>query len=85
MAPLLNTVPTADSDMTLEPRQVNDADREILAFLTDEGKRATPKYVAEETDLDRSYVSQRLKRLCEHGHLERPYRGLYELVDDPRD
>lgn len=69
----------------LEPRQLNETDRDILAFMADDGGRVTPSWVAEETDNARAYVSQRLKRLVEHGHVEQPHRGLYVLVDDPRE
>ena len=68
----------------LEPRQLNSTDREILEFMADDGGRVTPSWVAEETGHKRAYVSQRLKRLKEHGHVEQPHRGLWELVDDPR-
>ena len=47
--------------------------------------RVTPSWIADERDLSRAYVSQRLKRLKEHGHVEQPYRGLWDLVDDPRE
>jgi len=69
----------------LEPRQLNETDREILAFLAEDGGRVTPSWVAEETGNKRAYVSQRLKRLKEHGHVKQPYRGLWELVEDPRE
>jgi uncharacterized membrane protein len=69
----------------LEPRQLNSADRDILRFLADDGGRVTPSWIAEETDYKRAYVSQRLKRLQEHGHVVKPHRGLWELVDDPRE
>ena len=68
----------------LEPRQLNDTDEEVLDFLTEKGGRVTRAWVADETENSRPYVSQRLKRLKEHGHVMQPYRGLWELVDDPR-
>jgi len=68
----------------LETRQLNETDEEILAFMDNHG-RVTPSWVAEETDNPRAYVSQRLKRLKEHNHVEQPHRGLWDLVDDPRD
>ena len=68
----------------LEPRQLNSTDEEILAFMRERG-RVTPGWVAEETDNPRAYVSQRLKRLKEHGHVDQPHRGLWDLVDDPRE
>ena len=68
----------------LEPQQLNDTDDEILDFMSKTGGRLTPGWIAEETDNSRPYVSQRLKRLKEHGHVEQPHRGLWTLVDDPR-
>jgi DNA-binding Lrp family transcriptional regulator len=68
----------------LEPRQLNGTDRAILTHLTERG-RATPSWIAEETDTQPAYVSQRLKRLKEHGHVEQPHRGLWDLVKDPRE
>lgn len=47
--------------------------------------RVTPALASEQTGLGRSYVSQRLIRLEEHNHVRELARGLYELVDDPRD
>jgi len=69
----------------LEPRQLNETDKEILEFMAWDGGRVTPSWVAEETDNKRAYVSQRLKRLKEHGHIEQAHRGLWQLVDDPRE
>jgi len=68
----------------LEPRQLNGTDRAILTHLVEQG-RATPSWIAEETEVQPAYVSQRLKRLKEHGHVEQPHRGLWDLVDDPRE
>jgi len=67
----------------LEPTRLNDTDEIILDELQ-EG-RVTPTLVAERHDLGRSYVSQRLIRLREHGHAEAVTKGLYELVEDPRE
>ncbi len=66
----------------LGPDDLNEADALILEELAD--GRVTPRLVAERRDLNRSYVSQRLIRLAEHGHVETITRGLYELVEDPR-
>lgn len=68
--------------MALSPDQLNDTDGRILDVMLD--GRATPQYVADQLDLSRPYASDRLKRLVEHGHVERLAAGLYELVDDPR-
>jgi DNA-binding MarR family transcriptional regulator len=69
----------------LEPRQLNDADEQILDVLLADGSRLRPTHIAEDAALDRSYVSQRLKRLVEHGHVARPRSGLYVIADDPRE
>lgn len=66
----------------LDPDDLNDADVEILDELHND--RVTPKYLAVQLDTDRSYISQRLTRLLEHGHISKPAPGLYELQDDPR-
>jgi len=66
----------------LEPRQLNDLDQRILDELADD--RASPGYLSEQLGEDSSYINQRLKRLGEHGHVEKLARGLWELVDDPR-
>jgi DNA-binding IclR family transcriptional regulator len=56
-------------------------DRAILEMLR-EG-RATPAYIATETDYSRQHVRNRLQRLTEHGYVTRLHKGLYELADDP--
>lgn len=73
----------ANQKPVLEARQLNDADKAILDELQ-EG-RATPGYLSGETDVEQTYINQRLKRLEEHGHVDRLARGLWELVDDPRE
>ena len=73
----------AKAQPVLEPRQLNEADREILDELH-EG-RASPSYLSEQTGVEQTYINQRLRRLDEHGHVENLARGLWELVDDPRD
>lgn len=67
----------------LEPRQLNEADQEILDEL--HAGRASPSYLSEQTGVEQTYINQRLRRLDEHGHVENLARGLWELVDDPRD
>lgn len=67
----------------LTPDDLNSTDERVLDVLH-EG-RVTPQYVAEELDVSRTYASERLKRLVEHGHVSRPAGGLYELVNDPRE
>ncbi|WP_435065906.1 hypothetical protein [Halobaculum sp. EA56] len=70
------------STTVLDADDLNDVDRQLLDELA-EG-RGTPKFLSERISTDRSYVSQRLKRLSEHDHIEKLETGLYELVDDPR-
>lgn len=62
---------------------LNDTDGRVLDVLH-EG-RATPQYVADQLDVSRTYASERLKRLVEHGHVDKLASGLYELADDPRE
>ena len=66
----------------LEPRQLNEADHEILDEL--HKGRASPSYLAEQTGIEQTYINQRLRRLDEHGHVENLARGLWEIADDPR-
>lgn len=74
----------ARSHGMLDASQLNDADEKILDVLASDGGRMRPVHIASATGLGRSYVSQRLKRLSEHGHVSRPYEGLYSLENDPR-
>ena len=67
----------------LVPRQLNDADEQILDEL--QHGRASPSYLSELTGLEQTYINQRLRRLDEHGHVENLARGLWELTDDPRE
>lgn len=67
----------------LTPDDLNETDGKVLDVLR-EG-RVTPQYVADELDVSRTYASERLKRLVEHGHVAKLASGLYELVDDPRE
>jgi len=73
----------AKGQPVLEPRQLNEADREILDELH-EG-RASPSYLSEQTGVEQTYINQRLRRLDEHGHVDNLARGLWELADDPRE
>jgi DNA-binding Lrp family transcriptional regulator len=62
---------------------LNATDEALLDQLQ-EG-RVTPIYAAEEIGRSREYTSDRIKRLHEHGHVRKLSKGLYELVDDPRE
>jgi hypothetical protein len=61
---------------------LNDADESIIDVL-EEG-RNTPSNIARELGYSREYVSQRLRRLREHGIVNRIDRGLYGLAEAPR-
>lgn len=73
---------TVNHSTVLGPQDLNETDTRILELLA-EG-RVTPQFVAEQLDISRTYASNRLTRFVEHGHVERPAAGLYELVEDPR-
>lgn len=58
--------------------RLNDADEAILEELRD--GRATAAYLEEKIDWNRSYITQRLRRLEEHGLVENLYdTGLYQV------
>lgn len=74
--------------MALDEADLRDVDRDLLAYLR-EG-RVTPAYARDRMvdegrrEVTSTYLSQRLQRFEEHGHVANLYRvGLYELVDDP--
>lgn len=80
----------------LSPDQLNEMDEWILDFLGDH-EWAAPGLIRvfyidfvlddEEDDVSRQWVSSRVRRLTEHGHLEQVHPGhaTYRLVSDPRD
>jgi len=72
----------ASATGVLSPDDLNRTDEKVLGVLA--GGRVTPRFVADELDVSRTYASERLKRLVEHRHVEKVAPGLYELVDDPR-
>jgi len=65
------------------PDHIREIDTKILDELHTD--RVTPTFAANETGVSREYISDRLKRLTEHGHVEKVAPGLYELVADPRE
>jgi DNA-binding Lrp family transcriptional regulator len=71
----------AKAKPVLERDDLNGTDEKLLDLLA--AGRVTPPYAAEELDKSREYVSERLIRLKEHGHVHRIGRGLYELVQYP--
>lgn len=81
----------ADSEqMTLAPNQLNELDRWILDFLADHEWASVSLlrafHVKDEGDVSRQWMSTRVSRLREHGHVRRVLEtATYELADDPRD
>lgn len=69
--------------MPMPDISLNDTDEAVVDMLQ-EG-RNVPANIAEELDLTRQYIQQRLQRLEEHGYIRNIGRGVYELVEDPRD
>jgi len=59
------------------------ADEAMLNLL--QKGRVTAPYAADETGYSLQYSRDVLGRLVDHGHAQKVYQGLYELVDDPRD
>ncbi|WP_238709282.1 winged helix-turn-helix domain-containing protein [Natronorubrum halophilum] len=58
-------------------------DNKILDELHD--GRNVPSNLADELDVSRQYISQRLKLLEAADHVENIGRGVYDLIDDPRE
>ena len=69
----------------------SDLEADILAVLKEgrgEGEPwgyANPKRLVERTGTRRQYIQRALDNLIAAGWVEKPYRGLYRLVEDPRD
>jgi DNA-binding HxlR family transcriptional regulator len=62
--------------------RLNNADEAILRELRD--GRGTAAFLDRRTEWSREYITQRLRRLEEHGIVENlEDTGLYELRDDP--
>jgi len=82
---------------TTRPAVVNEnydptpKDEQILAALKDgrDGERpwgrANPRWLIDQTDLDKGNVEFCLRSLRDAGWVERIARGLYELREDPRE
>jgi len=62
---------------------LNPSDEAILDMLR--GGRCTPSYIAKETGYSRQNITNRLRRLAEHGYVVKIDTGLYELSEDPRE
>ena len=74
----------------LETEQVNadyeptDDDEELLEVMKDEPcGRVTPFLLRERTGLSKQRVSNSLRQLVASGWVNKPYRGLYDLDEDP--
>ena len=59
-----------------------DQDEQVLSVLGD--GRANPLLLREETGLEKQRVNDSLQRLTSAGWVQKVTRGLYELVEDPR-
>jgi len=67
----------------MDTEELIESDRKVLDVLS-EG-RATPRFLVEESGLSKQTVHNRLNVLAAAGHVQKISKGLYELVDDPRD
>jgi DNA-binding IclR family transcriptional regulator len=80
----------ANQHVVNEHYEPTEKDEQILAALKrgrGEGKpwgRANPRWLVEETGLSKSNVEFCLRSLRDAGWIRRVARGLYELVEDPR-
>lgn len=63
------------------PMRYRPADEQICRVLRDGRNLATN--IADDTDLSRQYVSDRLGELAEAGHIKNIGSGLYELANEP--
>lgn len=79
---IIHAPETRHMDSNEDEFPLNATDNAILDLLAT--GRCTPAYIAEETGYSRGNIVNRLTRLREHGHVQKIHKGLYELVDDPR-
>ena len=76
--------------MVNEDYEPSDRQERLLDVLKDGREKgrpwgyATVKRLAEEADLRKQYVNRELEGLLGAGWVEKPYRGLYRYVRDPR-
>lgn len=47
--------------------------------------RANPRYIIDETGMEKANVEYHLRRLNDAGWIRKTARGLYEFVEDPRE
>ncbi len=80
----------ADQPVVNEHYEPTEKDEQVLTALKrgrGEGEpwgRANPRWLVEETNLSKSNVEFCLRSLRDAGWIRRIARGLYELVEDPR-
>ena len=80
-----------EANMVNENYEPSENDELVLEVLKDgrdrDGPwgRANPRYLIDETGLEKSNVEFSLRSLRSAGWVERSARGLYEFVDDPRE
>jgi DeoR/GlpR family transcriptional regulator of sugar metabolism len=67
----------------LDPDELSPAQERVLDLL--HRGRVTAPYAAEETGYSLQYAREALNDLVKHDHVEKVHKGLYELLDDPRD
>ena len=72
---------TINDDMVYE---LKDIDEDIIEHLAQIGNNA-PANIADAVGHSRQYTHQRLQLLEAAGHIENLGRGVYTLVEDPRD
>lgn len=77
-------MPNEDYDPTEKDEQVLDALKQGRR-QGDPWGRANPKWLVEQTDLDKGNVEFCLRNLSSAGWVTRVSRGLYEFVADPRE
>lgn len=68
---------------TILAMDLNETDKAILDMLAD--GRNVPANIADELDVSRQYIHQRMKLLETADNIQNIGRGVYELVEDPRD
>ena len=71
-----------------EPTEKDELILEALKQGREEGKpwgRANPRWLIDETGLEKSNVEFCLRSLRDAGWIARVARGLYEFVEDPRE